>query len=132
MAIGFNEIKLEETPAGKVVTLKIKERLDKEDYEEFVPQIESQMMGEAKLRLVVELHDFEGWTGGALWEDTKFAVAHFNDIDRLAVVGDPRWETGVAVFVKPFTAADVRYFDMRDLSKAHRWVREGWARTDAE
>jgi len=28
---------------------------------------------------------FKGWTAGALWEDTKFAAKHFNDIDRIAV-----------------------------------------------
>lgn len=124
MAIGFNEIQVEETSVGKIVTLKFKKSLDKEDYDEFVPQIESQIKDGASIRLVVELHDFEGWTAGALWEDTKFAVNHFNDIERLAVVGDPQWETGVAVFVKPFTAANVRYFDMKNLEQAHQWIRK--------
>jgi hypothetical protein len=32
MTIGFDEIQLEETPAGKVVTLKVRETLRKKDY----------------------------------------------------------------------------------------------------
>ncbi|MGA9478523.1 MAG: STAS/SEC14 domain-containing protein [Desulfobacterales bacterium] len=126
MTIGFHQIQLEEASAGKIVTLKFKKKIDKEDFDEFVPRIEGLMEGGAKIRLVVELLDFEGWTAGALWEDTKFATRHLNSIDRLAVVGDVRWEMGVTVFVKPFTSADVRYFDIKDIDKARQWVREGW------
>ncbi|MFZ0614092.1 MAG: STAS/SEC14 domain-containing protein [Desulfobacterales bacterium] len=126
MTIGFYEIQLEEASGGNIVTLKFKKRLDKEDYEEFVPRLEALMENSAKIRLVVELLDFEGWTAGALWEDTKFAARHFSDIDRLAVVGDMRWEMGITVFVKPFTSAEVRYFDMKDLDQAQHWVRENW------
>ena len=57
------------------------------------------------LRILVELQDFQGWTLGALWEDTKFGTKHFNDIDRLAVVGDRRWEKYLTLFMKPFTSA---------------------------
>ncbi|MFZ0727184.1 MAG: STAS/SEC14 domain-containing protein [Desulfobacterales bacterium] len=126
MSIGFHEITLKETPAGKIVTLKFKKRLDKEDFDEFVPRLEALMEDGSKIRLVVELLDFEGWTAGALWEDTKFAAGHSNDIDRLAVVGDMRWETGITVFVKPFTSAEVRYFDLKGLDEAQQWVRENW------
>ena len=124
MAIGFHEIDVEETTAGKIVILRFKEKLTKQDYDEFIPRIEGLMENSPKIRLVVELHDFKGWTAGALWEDTKFAARHFNDIERLAVVGDAHWEKGVAVFIKPFTKAVVRYFDMKDVEKAHQWVRE--------
>ena len=125
MTIGFHEIQVEETSTGKIVTLRFKEKLSKKDYDEFVPRIEGLMENDSKIRLLVELIEFEGWTAGALWEDTKFAARHFNDIDRLAVVGDSRWEKGITVFVKPFTTADVKYFDTKDLDKARRWVLEG-------
>jgi sigma-B regulation protein RsbU (phosphoserine phosphatase) len=28
------------------------------------------------------MHGFHGWNAGALWEDTKFAVKHFGDLDQ--------------------------------------------------
>ncbi len=123
MPIGFDEIQVEKTALGTLVTLTVKEKLDKNDYTQFVPMIESQMQDGAPLRLLVELHDFKGWTAGALWEDTKFAANHFNDIERLAVVGDAKWQKGVTLFFKPFTAADVRYFDWSAIDDARRWVR---------
>jgi hypothetical protein len=124
MTIGFDEIKLEETPAGKIVTLIFKGQISREDYELFVPRLEGLMGRNEKIRLLVELRDFEGWTLGAAWEETKFAVKHFNDIERLAIVGDRQWERGMAQFVKPFTTASVKYFDKDEMDAAKRWVRE--------
>jgi len=124
MPIGFDEIQLEKLPVGNIVTLKFKGKVSKADYDEFVPQIEFLMESDAKLRLLIELHDFEGWTAGAMWEDTKFAARHFNDIERLAVVGEARWERGMVTFIKPFTMAAAKYFDMQDADQAHRWIRE--------
>ena len=124
MPIGFDEIQVEQTSVGTIVTLKFREKLDKGDYDTFVPMIESQIQDSSPIRVLAELHDFEGWTAGALWEDTKFAAKHFNDIERLAVVGESRWQKGVTVFVKPFTSANVRYFDMQELGRAREWVRE--------
>ena len=124
MTIGFDEIQLEKSPVGNIVTLKFKGKVSKEDYEDFVPQIENLMKGDAKIRLLVELHDFEGWTAGAMWEDTKFAARHFNDIERLAIVGEARWERGLATFIKPFTMAAVKYFDLQDVDQARQWIRQ--------
>ena len=78
----------------------------------------------SKIRSVVEFLDFEGWTAAALWEDTKFAARHFEDIERLALAGDTRWKKGETMFIKPFTKADVRYFDMKDVDKSQKWIRE--------
>jgi hypothetical protein len=60
-----------------------------------------------------------------LWEDTKFAARHFSDIEQLAVVGETKWQHGMAVFCKPFTAATSRYFDHTALGEARTWLEEG-------
>jgi hypothetical protein len=124
MAIGFDEIQVEETDRAKIVTLKINQSLDKEDYESFVPLIETQMRARMPIRVLIELHAFKGWTAGALWEETKFAAKHFSDLERIAVVGESRWEKGIKLFVRPFTAAKVRFFGMEALDQARRWIEE--------
>jgi hypothetical protein len=124
MTAGFNEIKLEEETAGKIVTLTFLEKLEREDCERFLPQLEGLMKPGGKIRLVVELKDFRGWTAGALWEEAKFAFRHFNNIERLAIIGDRKWEKGMAEFVKPFTKALVRYFSFKEKEDAKRWVRQ--------
>lgn len=96
---------LKETVLGKVLEVRLTSKLVKEDYEQYVPMLERLLKAHGKIRMLVEMHDFHGWTAAALWEDIKFDAKHFNDIERLAIVGDKRRHHGAAVFCKPFTAA---------------------------
>jgi hypothetical protein len=45
-------------------------------------------------------------------------------IERVALVGDRKWEAGMAVFCKPFTTAKVRYFDAAKSNEAMAWINE--------
>jgi len=118
-------IKLEETDGGKALEVQLSGKLVKEDYEKFVPVVERLVKQHGTIRMLVVMHDFHGWTAGALWEDTRFAWHHFSAIERLAVVGETRWQHGMAVFCKPFTAAVIRYFDHTTLDEARAWLEEG-------
>jgi hypothetical protein len=71
------------------------------------------------------MHDFHGWTLGALWEDIKFDLRHFSHIERLALVGDRKWEAGMAVFCKPFTTTTIRFFPEEKAEEAYDWIKEG-------
>jgi hypothetical protein len=120
-------IELQSDANGKILSVKLSGKLTKEDYERFVPEVESLIQKSGKLRILLQMHDFHGWTVGALWEDIKFDVKHFGDIERLAMVGDRKWEAGMAAFCKPFTTAKVRYFDTSEIDQARKWVEEGSA-----
>jgi hypothetical protein len=123
MAIGFNEIQVEETALGEIVILVIKGKLSKEDYDAFVPQLDWLIEKKGTIKLLVELVDFQGWTAGALWEDTKFALKHMRDISKLALVGEGRqWEKGMIQFMKPFTKAKIQYFESGEKEDAKTWL----------
>ncbi|WP_442510383.1 STAS/SEC14 domain-containing protein [Novipirellula sp. SH528] len=110
---------------GKLLILKLSGKLKKEDYAHFTPEVEQAVKKHGKIRMLVEMHDFHGWTLGAVWEDIKFDVHHYSHIERLAFVGDKKWEAGMATFCKPFTAATVRYFDETKSDAASLWIHEG-------
>jgi len=78
-----------------------------------------------KIRVVLELHDFHGWTVGGLWEDIKFDLKHFADIDRIAIIGETRWQKGMALFCRPFTTATIKYFTHDQTTQAWRWIKDG-------
>lgn len=115
-------IKLEEKSGGKMLEVSLTGKLVKEDYETFVPAVERLVKQHGKIRMLMAMHDFHGWTAGALWEDTKFAAHHFRDIERLAVVGETKWQHGMATFCKPFTTAEVRHFDHTAMDEARVWL----------
>ena len=115
---------LEVLTTGKLLHVKVSGKLTKECYEAFGPVADEQIREHGKIRILFQMHDFHGWTAGALWEDIKFDYKHCKDIERLAIVGESKWEEGMAVFCKPFTAAQIQYFDHTRLTEAQSWLED--------
>ena len=113
---------VKEIAEGRIIEVQLTGKLTKEAYERFVPLTEERIKQFKKVRMLVVMHDFHGWTAGALWEDIKFDVKHFNDIERLAIVGESKWEKGMAAFCRPFTTAKIKYFDHTDIEAARQWI----------
>lgn len=97
-------------------------KLIKQDYDTFVPAVDRAIEQYGKIRMLVVMRDFHGWTAGAAWEDTKFGARHFRDIERLAMVGETKWQHGMVLFCKPFTTAVVRYFGHDQIEVARAWL----------
>ena len=115
-------IKLEEKDNGKLVEVQLSGKITKKDYEHFVPEIDRLVHDHGKLHVLVDMHDFHGWTPGALWEDIKFDVKHFSDIERVAMVGEKKWQKGMSQFCRPFTTAKIRYFNHAEMEAAREWA----------
>ena len=113
------------TVSPKTIGFKLSGKLHDEDYKSFMPTVESFLAAEGKARLFVQMEDFHGWDLHAVWDDTKFAFKHYSDFDRIAMVGDRRWEKWMAQVCRPFTKATVRYFDASQVNEAWAWLREG-------
>ncbi len=115
-------IQLHEEVEGRILAVQASGRLTKQDYQCFVPEVDRLIAQHGKIRVFFEMRDFHGWKTRALWEDIKFACGHFRDIERLAMVGDKAWEHGMAVFCRPFTKAEIRYFDHSQEDEAREWI----------
>jgi hypothetical protein len=118
-------IELNEEIGGRLLIISVTGKLTREDYKSFVPKVEELILKSGKIRVVFEMRDFHGWDAGALWEDIKFDIRHFSDIEFLALIGDKKWEKGMSIFCKPFTKAQIKYFDLTEIYKAYEWIREG-------
>jgi hypothetical protein len=77
-----------------------------------------------KLRVIFDMAGFRGWEGSAAWADVKFTTKHFADLERLAMIGEKKWQQGMAIFCQPFTNAKVRYFDQAKATAARKWLGE--------
>jgi hypothetical protein len=113
-----------ETGSPKVLGLKLCGTLHDEDYKLFVPKMETILDAEGKIRLFVQFDDFHGWDLHAAWDDLKFGLRHYSDFERIAMVGDRRWEKWMSSFCKPFTRAKVMYFDKADVDAAWKWLED--------
>jgi hypothetical protein len=113
-----------ESGSPRVVAFKLSGKLHDEDYKHFVPAVDAAVAHEGKVRLLAQFADFHGWDLRAAWDDFKFGLRHYSDFERIAMIGDQKWEAWMATFCKPFTKAKVRYFDSSDAGTAWKWVQE--------
>ena len=78
-----------------------------------------------KPRVLAILENFEGWEKGADWNDLDFMLTHGNEIAKIAIVGDPRWEPDAMAFAGAgFRRAPVKFFPTAQLAEARAWLQE--------
>ena len=76
-----------------------------------------------KPHLLTILESFEGWERGADWNDYDFLFTHSNEITRIAIVGEPRWETEALAFAGAgFRRAPVKFFPSGQETQARAWL----------
>ena len=109
---------------GNIIGYRMSGKLHHEDYERFVPEVEATMAAHGPIRFFAEFQNFHGWDAQALWDDIKFDVKHAVDMERIALVGEKEWEKWMATICKPFTAAEIRYFDAHERDAAWAWIKE--------
>lgn len=115
-------IQLNETSGGRVLEVLVTGKLTGDDYQKFVPEFERLARLHGKMRVLFDMRDFHGWDAKGLWADIKFDVKHFNDFDRVALVGDSKWHEWMATICKPFLTGEVRHFDEAQLNEARVWL----------
>ena len=117
-------IQLGEENDGRILVIHATGKLVKTDYPGFVAEFERLLHKHGKLRVLFDITELDGCDAGAAWEDIKFDIKHFADISRLAMVGDRKWQHGMAEFFKLFTKATSRYFARTASADARRWLSE--------
>jgi hypothetical protein len=110
--------------APHVLAVRMSGKLHDEDYKKFVPLVDNEIAKSGKVKILAHFHDFHGWDAHALWDDIKFSTTHCTKIERIALVGDEKWEKWMATVCKPFTMAKIRYFDSAELAAAEDWLAE--------
>jgi hypothetical protein len=113
-----------QTDSPGILAFKFSGKLHDEDYKTFVPIVDAAVEAHGKIRLLAWFDQLEGWDMHAAWDDLKFGISHYSAFDRLAVVGDKRWEEWSTRFARPFIDAKVEYFDASEMDAAWAWIRE--------
>ena len=93
------------------------------DNSTYLAQVESKAFASGKVRIFLYLKDFTGWESSDQWGDVSFFFRHDQDIERIAVVGDPRWQDEMQVFLfADYRQAETRFFPETDLELARAWL----------
>jgi len=71
----------------------------------------------------VMVEDFKGFERGADWGDITFLVKHDHQVEKIAIVGDRKWESDALTFTGAgFRQGQVRFFPHNQLAQARAWL----------
>lgn len=109
---------------SSLITVRFSGAVDRADYEKFGPWLERRVAGqEQPLRLLVHAEDWNGWAGlGAAWEDLKLDMKVADRFERVAMVGDSRWQEWMTKLSDLLVSTQLRWFDRPDAAAARSWV----------
>jgi len=110
--------------SGNVIGYKLSGTITKDDYGVMVPEVEELVKEHGSIRLLLDIEEFKREAVRAWGADMKFGKHLRNQIDKMAIVGDKKWEEWMTHLAKPFFANDSKFFHPADAASAWAWLRE--------
>ena len=108
---------------GGLVTLRVSGQLTQRELSAAQAEVARIIDRTDKVRILVLAEHFAGWEKGGTWSDFSFQIAHDDDIERMAIVGEERWRDLALLFtsqgMRPFP---VEYFVPERLAEARAWL----------
>jgi len=109
---------------GNVIATKSIEKLTKSDYASILPILINRLQTYKNIRWYFEMENFQGWELKAFWQDVKFDVQHANDFEKIAMVGEKKWQGWMTDLMKPFTKAEIKFFELEERNTALEWIKQ--------
>jgi SpoIIAA-like len=109
-----------DVPEG-VIGFEVHGKVAASDYRDVVlPALERAASG--GIRFLIVMADFDGMSGGALWEDLKLGIEHLRAWRRVAVVTDLEWVTHLTGLFGWMTPGETKTFPLAQRDAAIAWV----------
>jgi hypothetical protein len=117
-------IHIKSTSRREFVEIDIYGRLEHRDYQVMIPVMHRavEAVKDRELDVLVDMREFEGWTFEAAIDDMKFGFEFKDSFDKLAIVGDRKWEEIATDLMKHITGREIEYFENYD--EALSWLLE--------
>lgn len=95
-----------------------------DDYEKvLMPMVEEKLAKYGKVRVLYQIgKEFSNFSMMALWDDTKFGLAHWKDWEKIAVVTDVGWLRGIMWAFKWLIPSKFKLFLNAELEQAKQWI----------
>jgi hypothetical protein len=108
---------------GDIVTARLLGKLDPSAYDGVNEEIDNVMSRADHVRLVLDLREFDGWSGlSALGDHLSLIREHYRVPERIAIVGDKAWQKMAGKIMAKFVNAQTKFFDSGDYDGAVAWV----------
>ena len=109
-----------DSSTSKTLGYKISGTVTKADYSTLTPAVGAAVDANGSVSLLLDLTGFH-WEKISAWgSDLEFGKKYHDKIDKMAIVGDRKWEKHLAHVASPFYAKEAKYFETDD--DAWEWL----------
>lgn len=106
-----------------ILHVSLRGKLDGAAYENDLEDINRFMAQHDKVRLLIDLRDFDGWQGlGALRDHFELVRGHAPRVERAAIVGDAGWQEMAVGIGKRAFGLEARHFATGEFDAAKAWL----------
>ncbi len=120
------DVVLMECLPDDTVGITVRGVIDAQDYsEKIVPAIEDKLARHDKIKVIYEIGpEFETFTPGAVWSDTRLGTMNLTRFSKVALVTDIPWMRGATHVFAPLVPGEIRVFGIQELDAAKDWIAE--------
>jgi hypothetical protein len=112
-----------EQEEGNLRVLWITGLIRKSEWDDALATEARQWGPQTRIKTLVIVDDFKGWERGADWGDLTFFDRHGDQIDKIAIVADQKWETDLLLFGGVgLRRAPVKFFPANQRKLAREWL----------
>ena len=100
--------------SGNVLGFSISGDVTRADYGTLVPAVAAAVKEHGSVRLLLDLTGFH-WEKVSAWgADLHFGKEFHDKIDKMAIVGDKKWEKHLTALCAPFYSREAEFFETDD------------------
>src|SRR5262249_59465443 len=113
--------RLADLPSG-VIGFEASGKIRAEDYRDVVLPALERAAAAGEVRFVIVMRDFDGMSGGAVWQDLKVGIEHLRAWKRIALVTDIAWMRDLTSLFGWMTPGETRTFSLAERGEAVAWA----------
>ena len=112
---------LDGLPAS-VIGFEASGKIAAEDYRDVVLPAVKRAAETGNVRFLIVMRDFDGISGGAVWQDLKVGIEHLHAWKRIALVTDISWMSHLTDLFGWMTPGETKTFPLDQIEQATEWV----------
>lgn len=108
---------------GNIALIRVTGKLEKTEFDEAQQGITSLIRARNKIKILIITQNFEGWEKSEEWQDTTSVGPNDPFIEKIAIVGDPKWKDLILLFsLKGMRSVPIEFFNADSEIKAQDWL----------
>lgn len=116
-------IEVSELSDSSVLVLNISGKLTMQDLDELIPMLKNHISQSDDPHLYISMQGFKGWESvAAAWKDLNLDADYIGYFDRIAIVGEKKWQEWGTQLVDAISKEELKYFYTEEADKGWKWI----------